>query len=713
MQAQATSRPKGIPRTWNGRQYRHTWTYKAADGAVLGHVARYDGEGGKDIVPFFLCDGDGWKAGAGPEPRPLFGLDTLTGKAVYVVEGEKCGAALHSFDVACVTSPGGSNAAHTADWTRLGAFGEVFILPDADTAGEKYARDVAGILARLPEPPKVHVCRLPGLPEGGDVVDWLHPRLGCEWDGYAPVPREPGDELNVELSDAIGECAEPVPEDWTAQDVEEDGMQHWEDPVPLDAAHVPPWPKDVFPEPVQHFVDALSASTETPPELATMMTLAALATAAQGKYQVRVKADYFEPVNLWTCCALPSGSRKTAVHVAVVKPLVNWEREERERIAPMIEQAQSERETLKRRIDELRKKAARASGPDFDVLQQEIYDAEERMPEIPAMPKLWTADCTPEKLAMLMQDNGESMAILADEGGIFDLIAGRYTSGIPNLDVFLQGQAGSPVRVDRGSRDPVDMDSPCLTMGICPQPDVVNKLSDKPGFKGRGLLARFLYALPESNLGHRTGEGPTMPGPVRQKYHDVVVGMLEHPLAQTGDGAACAHVLSLSQEAIAAWQQYARRVETALAEGGTFCHTTDWAGKLPGAVARLAGVLHVARHVDGRPWEHEVEAHTMDAALRLAGALEQHALIAFDAMGADPALDDARVLLGWIRREGLDTFTRRDAHHKHTSRFRRAQDLNAPLEVLAERHYIRQRPQPARRGRPSAVYDVNPAALRE
>ena len=59
-----------------------------------------------------------------------------------------------------------------------------------------------------------------------------------------------------------------------------------------------------------------------------------------------------------------------------------------------------------------------------------------------------------------MAANNERMSILSDESGIFDILAGRYSNGVPNLDLFLQGHAGSPVKVNRGSRPPIAMESP-------------------------------------------------------------------------------------------------------------------------------------------------------------------------------------------------------------------------------------------------------------
>jgi hypothetical protein len=59
----------------------------------------------------------------------------------------------------------------------------------------------------------------------------------------------------------------------------------------------------------------------------------------------------------------------------------------------------------------------------------------------------------------------------------------------------LKAYSGDPERLDRGSRPPVYLRSPRLSIGLSPQPDVLRGLAAKPGFRGRGLLGRFLYLL--------------------------------------------------------------------------------------------------------------------------------------------------------------------------------------------------------------------------
>ena len=88
-----------------------------------------------------------------PAPRPLYNLDKLAASPeapVVFCEGEKAadGAASVFPRSVCITSPGGSQSASKADWSKL-AGRRVLIWPDADEPGAKYAQEVAAILHSL------------------------------------------------------------------------------------------------------------------------------------------------------------------------------------------------------------------------------------------------------------------------------------------------------------------------------------------------------------------------------------------------------------------------------------------------------------------------------------------------------------------------------------------------------------------------------------
>ncbi len=152
------------------------WTYHNAGGEPVGMVVRWDTPNGKEIRPVSKTPA-GWIIGGMPEPRPIYRLPELLARPrerVYVAEGEKCCDALAGLGLLATTSPHGSKSASKADWTPL-AGREVVILPDRDDPGEKYAADVAAILAKLTPPAAVRVVRLRDawgdLPKSGDMAD--------------------------------------------------------------------------------------------------------------------------------------------------------------------------------------------------------------------------------------------------------------------------------------------------------------------------------------------------------------------------------------------------------------------------------------------------------------------------------------------------------------------------------------------------------------
>lgn len=226
----STSRPSFIPERWKDRQgafygFRAAWWYRNAAGEPQGVVARFDGPHGKQIIPYFKPhNGHAFKAG-GPAAPVLFGADRLNGRAApaFVVEGEKCAAALHSLGLAAVSAQGGANKAASGDWAALAGVPLVYLLPDNDRPGEGYARAVCKALATLEPAPDVRMVRLPGLPEKGDAVDWIAARVPG-WNGLDPLPDEQAAEVLEELF-TLTRQGEPPPADWLADDARPEPSQ--------------------------------------------------------------------------------------------------------------------------------------------------------------------------------------------------------------------------------------------------------------------------------------------------------------------------------------------------------------------------------------------------------------------------------------------------------------------------------------------------------
>ena len=479
-------------------------------------------------------------------------------------------------------------------------------------------------------------------------------------------------------------------------------------PVSFDDCAPPPILPEMLPGILRDFPQALAEAIQIPYELALLNALGAVAVAAQRKFRVIVKPGYAEPINLYAICALPPGERKSSTVEACKRPLVEWQASKRQEMRDEIRDAESERKTMEKAIEGKRAKAAMCTDESRRDMIEEIKRMERELPEVPIPPRLLADDATPEALAALLERQDERIGMLEAEGGFFDTLAGRYSSGVPNLDLILKGWCGEPAQVDRKGRDAIFLKSPLITLVISPQPEIVQGLASRPGFRGRGLVGRFLYVLPQSRLGGRAIETTPVPAALVNSWRAMLFRLLETSWATGEDGEKTGHGIGLAAEALDLWKQFATMVEAGLLPGGTFEYMSDWGGKFPGQAIRLAGLIHVATSPDPLS---PISRQTMSAALSVAAILADHAKAAYGLMGSDPSQECAKAILRWIERDRVDAFTARDALQKVKGRFPTMEKVNPGLTILEERGFIFGEPTDQKRGpgrKPSAIYTVNP-----
>lgn len=151
-----------------------------------------------------------------------------------------------------------------------------------------------------------------------------------------------------------------------------------------------------------------------------------------------------------------------------------------------------------------------------------------------------------------------------------------------------------------------------LTLGLAVQPEIVSDIATMPGFRGKGLLGRILYALPVSNIGYRNLEPAPIPAEVLATYDRNLRALLA-----TMYGWEDPVRLTFSPEAAQTFLEHRRRTEPRLrANGGDLGHMTDWGSKYDGAVARISGLIHLATDVTNA-WRYPISGDTMRAAIRL------------------------------------------------------------------------------------------------
>lgn len=163
--------------------------YRDTTGALLFCVdrweARADGEGKAFAWLTWCVDGKRaeWRYQGVPEPRPLFGLDTLARDAdarVFLVEGEKAALAARALlpDAVTLSWPGGAGAVQKTDFRPLQGR-HVILWPDADDRGRdamvQAARQLraagAASVRWLSLPLLARALKLGELPAGFDAAD--------------------------------------------------------------------------------------------------------------------------------------------------------------------------------------------------------------------------------------------------------------------------------------------------------------------------------------------------------------------------------------------------------------------------------------------------------------------------------------------------------------------------------------------------------------
>jgi hypothetical protein len=366
--------------------------------------------------------------------------------------------------------------------------------------------------------------------------------------------------------------------------------------------------------------------------------------------------------------------------------------------------------------------------------------------EVPELPVLIVDDITQESLGQVLFEQGGQLLIASAEATLFDLMDGRY-SGRLDIDVLLKGHDGDDLRVNRLGRPPVYVSKPALSIAVVMQPCVINGLAANGMMRGRGLLARPLWILPESMVGCRQIKAQPVPDDILERYNDVTRKIWSKEPRCGQDGLLLPQTLRFSPEADQAMADFEAWLEPQLGDEGELVYIRDWCCKLAGEAARIALILHMAEGTaQGDRFSAIISEATVRKAIRLArDYLLPHALAAFDLMGADPIVEEAKLLLHALQgfeccesfedasgpsptaAEGRSSggfeccgrfecreISRRDLHQRvrTRSRFRTVASLDAPLKLLIEYGYLREKKNEGKSGKggrpPSPVYEINP-----
>lgn len=454
----------------------------------------------------------------------------------------------------------------------------------------------------------------------------------------------------------------------------------WDTPIPFEKPTLPTFPIDALPKIIRDYVVAVAETTQTPVDMAATASLAIMSLCMQGRYKVIGKADWNEPVNLYTLIIAEPSERKSAIIGLMLRPINEYELKYNQDNGYRFEASRIHKSALEIKKKTIENQFAKGKATENDVTEvsKQLDSFKEVKPK-----KLYVDDITTEKLTSVLADSDGRTAVISTEGGIFDVLAGMYNKSV-NIDVFLKSYSGDSIRVDRIGRSGSFIKHPTLTILLSVQPSVLSQLISNTTFEGKGLTTRFLYALPESLIGKRKFHTSPIPSEVSRLYDMKVKDVLNEEENLIDD-----QIVRLSSEASAIFEAFHDENEKIMGEN---TEIKTWRGKLVGNVLRISALLARFNKDQFNPFfditpSLEISKDDMANAISIGRYYIEHAKASYSLMGIDPINKQAEYVLSNIKKNGFYEFSKRNILRASRS-FKTVEALTPVLNRLVEYGYI-------------------------
>lgn len=452
------------------------------------------------------------------------------------------------------------------------------------------------------------------------------------------------------------------------------------------------FPVNSLPKALADYLNAICEFVQVDSAMAALPMLSVLSLCLQGKTRVAYPANsHTESINLYTLTIAPPGERKSGVYKALMRPVEEYQRRYNESHRLEIEEYRSRREFLERQ------KQSAMCGKKADMervreLTRELCELE----EVSEM-RLVCSDTTPEALAAEMFRQGGRMAVMDDEGSVFDVISGLYTGGLGNINLFLKAYDGSPHTILRRTSENITLDAPYLTIGIMTQPSQFTQTMSNPQFSGRGLMYRFLFSFPAGRAGTQSYVSKDIPPSVRQAYDELVTRLLKMP--ENGSPVTLAH----DRESFDILGDYHNMLQAKMQSGGMLEGMKEYAGKHFGKVLKIAGLLHLCEHSPDEP----INGQTASNAINIGLWAENQALLALGGGAVeDVTVKNAKYIAKRLKSAEWGTVSLTKLKQRCRA-ITDSRSLTEAVELLEDMNYLRaERVETG--GRPSTLFHINP-----
>jgi hypothetical protein len=249
------------------------------------------------------------------------------------------------------------------------------------------------------------------------------------------------------------------------------------------------FPLDALPPAFVPVVEALMSFFEIDPVLPVMSVLGINSSALGAGLQVRSNKAATRG-NLYQLVAAGSGTCKTLVQSIVQEPLNRIQNELTQKYNKEVRpKLQAEEKLLDLEIRELIKATKEHKSHDTQSELEQLMARDEELEDHGGL-RIWTTDVTSQALGSLLADHNEQISVISAEGGL--VLHKLLGINIADDQLLCAGFSGDSHAVDRISRDPITLQSPCINLFLAVQPDILYRAFASERLRLGGFLARCI-----------------------------------------------------------------------------------------------------------------------------------------------------------------------------------------------------------------------------
>lgn len=396
--------------------------------------------------------------------------------------------------------------------------------------------------------------------------------------------------------------------------------------------------------PLRPVTEAVQGITQAPIAIPAQSALAVASLTVQGFANVETLGG-LRPVSLFLLTIARSGERKSACDAPLLAALRDHELEQAITQRHSMESWRNEQSLWKGERDRILLEAKKGKGEKRTAAQADLQ-ALGPEPEAPPSADRTVTEPTFEGLTKLFATGQPSLGLFSDEGGQF---LGGHAMSSENRQKTLAAVndlwQGNPIRRTRAGDGHATIYGRRLATHLMVQPIIARQLMADSMAVETGFLARFLISEPPSAIGTRMQANTRSDDDALEVFGAQLRVILETPMPMDPvTRALTPRTLGLAPESRVLLAQFADKIETEQALGGSLAHITGTASKAAEQAARIAGVLTLFRDLDAL----QVEPCDMADAIELAQYYLSEASRLIGATAVSAEIDRAEVLCRWL-----------------------------------------------------------------